>query len=200
MRFGLRLGLRLGLFGGSFNPPHRAHRALAAAAVQQLQLDELVVMPAGQPWQKQGQPLAAGVHRLAMLGLQLQGLERVRVSSWEIDRPEASVSADTLVALQAQQPGQWFLVIGQDQYARLSTWRRVDALLAACTLAVVQRGEQPIQADPALPPHRRETLLMPPDVISASGVRAAVAAGADISPMVGNDVARYIAQHSLYGA
>ena len=192
--------MRFGLFGGSFNPPHRAHRALAIAAVQQLRLNELVVMPAGQPWQKQGQPMAAGEHRLAMLSLQLQGLAHVRVSSWEVDRPEASVSADTLAALQVQQPGQWFLVIGQDQYARLSTWRHLQALLANCTLAVVQRGAQPIRADPALPLHRCETLQMPPDTISASGVRAAIAAGADISPMVGDDVARYIAQHTLYGA
>jgi adenosylcobinamide-GDP ribazoletransferase len=106
--------------------------------------------------------------------------------------------ADTLDALQASQPGEWFLVIGQDQYAHLSSWRRVDALLAACTLAVVGRGDAAVAPDPALPPHRAVHLHLPADAVSASGVRAAVAQGADISPLVGNEVARYIAQHSLY--
>lgn len=191
---------RYGLFGGSFNPAHRAHRALAQAAVAQLGLDELVVMPAGQPWQKAGQPMAEGRHRLAMLRLQMEGLSGVSVSSWELDRPEPSVSADTLATLQTAQQGAWFLVIGQDQYARLSTWRRVDALLAACTLAVVARGGEAIAPDPALPPHRAQALAMPADAISASGVRAAILQGADISPLVGNEVARYIAQHTLYAA
>ncbi len=191
---------RYGLFGGSFNPPHRAHRALAQAAVAQLALHTLVLMPAGQPWQKAGQPMAEGAHRLAMLRLQVQGLAGVEVSSWELDRPEPSVSADTLAALQAVRPGEWFLVIGQDQYDRLSTWRRVDALLAACTLAVVARGGVPPRPDPALPPHRAHVLSLPPDPVSASGVRAAIQQGADISPLVGNEVARYIAQHTLYAA
>lgn len=189
---------RLGLFGGSFNPPHRAHRALAQAAVAQLSLDGLVVMPAGQPWQKAGQAMAAAPHRLAMTRLQMAGLDRVSVSSWELDRPAPSVSADTLDALRAETPGEWFLVIGQDQYAHLSSWRRLDALLAACTLAVVARGAAAVAPDPALPPHRAVHLHLPADAVSASGVRAAVAQGADISPLVGNEVARYIAQHSLY--
>ncbi len=195
-----RQAARFGLYGGSFNPPHRAHRALAQAAVDQLGLDELVVMPAGRPWQKAEQPLADGEHRLAMLRCQTAGLARVRVSSWELDRPEPSVSADTLAALQAAQPGDWYLVIGQDQYSRLSTWRRLDALLAACTLAVVARGGEAMAPDPALPPHRAVPLHMPPDAVSASGVRAAIARGDDISPLVGNEVARYIAQHTLYAA
>ena len=191
---------RFGLYGGSFNPPHRAHRALAQAAVDQLGLDELVLMPAGQPWQKAGQALADGAHRLAMLRLAMSGLAGIGISSWELDRAEPSVSADTLAALQVQRPGDWFLVIGQDQYARLSTWRRLDALLAACTLAVVARGGEAIAPDPALPPHRAVALAMPPDAVSASGVRAAIAQGDDISPLVGNEVARYIAQHTLYAA
>jgi nicotinate-nucleotide adenylyltransferase len=190
---------RYGLFGGSFNPPHRAHRALAQAALSELRLDELVVMPAGQPWQKTDQPLASAVDRLAMLRMQMAGLDRVRISSWELDRSEPSVSADTMAALQAEQPGTWFLVIGQDQYARLSTWRRLEGLLATCTLAVVARGGA-VTPDPALPPHRVVTLQMPPDAVSASGVRASIAQGRDISLLVGNEVARYIAQHTLYAA
>lgn len=193
--------MRIGLFGGSFNPPHRAHRALAALAVQQLALDELLVMPAGQPWQKAGSALAPAAHRLAMTRLALQGLERVQVSDWEIQQPEPSTSIATLEHLQTEQPGaDWFLVIGQDQYAQFSSWKRWPELLARCTLAVAARAGEAVRADPALPPHRCIPLALPADRISATALRADCARGADISPMVGPEVAGYIAQHHLYGA
>lgn len=191
--------MRKALFGGSFNPPHRAHRALAQLALDALQLDELIAVPAGQPWQKPQTQLAVGEHRLAMLALQLQGLPRCRVSGTEIQRQGPSYSIDTLSSL--RQPGEsWFLLIGQDQYARLSSWHRVDDLLQACTLAVAARGGEPVAADPALPPHRCIRLDLPADRVSASQVRAALARGDDVTALVGAEVAGYIATHNLYRA
>jgi len=190
---------RIGLFGGSFNPPHRAHRALAELAIQALELDELVVMPAGQPWQKVGLQLAAGRHRAAMLALQMAGMDKVVISTLELDRDGPSYSIDSLNAL--RQPEQdWFLVIGQDQYARLSSWRRVEELLAACTLAVAARAHQQVQADPALPPHRRVVLHLPADAVSSSQVRALLARDEDITELVGPEVAGYIAETYIYRA
>lgn len=190
---------RIGLFGGSFNPPHRAHRALAELAIEALELDELVVMPAGQPWQKVGLQLAAGRHRAAMLALQMAGMDKVVISTLELDRDGPSYSIDSLNAL--RQPEQdWFLVIGQDQYARLSTWRRVEELLAACTLAVAARAHQRVQADPALPPHRSVGLNLPADAVSSSQVRALLARDEDITELVGPEVAGYIAETYIYRA
>jgi nicotinate-nucleotide adenylyltransferase len=190
---------RIGLFGGSFNPPHRAHRALAALTIEALSLDELVLMPAGQPWQKSGTALVSGEHRVAMLALQMQDLPKLRISRLEIEREGPSYSIDTLLAL--RQPGQdWFLVIGQDQYARLSSWHRVHELLAACTLAVAARGDQAVWADPALPSHRCIRLDLPADAVSASQVRALLARDEDVTKLVGYEVARYIAETSLYRA
>ncbi len=189
--------IRKALFGGSFNPPHRAHRALVEAALDQLRLDELVAMPAGRPWQKAAAELAPAEQREAMLRLQLAGLPRCTVSRWEIERDGPSYSVDTLAAL--RQPGEhWFLVIGQDQYARLSSWHRVDELLQACELAVAARAGDAVVADPQLPPHRRQILELPADPVSASQVRAAVARGIEITPLVGAQVAGYIADHHLY--
>jgi nicotinate-nucleotide adenylyltransferase len=190
---------RRGLFGGSFNPPHRAHRALAELAIQALQLDELVLMPAGQPWQKAGTQLAPAQHRLAMLALQMTGVDKVRISNLEIERDGPSYSLDSIEALREPQQD-WFLVIGQDQYARLSTWHRVEDLLAACTLAVAARGDQAVRADPLLPPHRCVRLDLPADAVSASQVRALLARDEDVTKLVGPEVAGYIAQTYLYRA
>jgi len=193
--------MKIGLFGGSFNPPHRAHRALAQLAVEQLALDDLIVMPAGQPWQKAGTALAPAEHRLAMARLLLQGLPGVRVSAWETEQAEASTSIATLAHLQAVHPeAEWFLVIGQDQYEKFSSWKHWPELLQRCTLAVAGRAGQPPRPDPALPPHRSVLLALPADRISATALRADCARGADISPMVGPEVAGYIAHHHLYGA
>ncbi len=189
--------IRKALFGGSFNPPHRAHRALAEAALDQLQLDELIAMPAGQPWQKAVGDLAPAEHREAMLRLQLAGLSRCTVSGWEIAQGGPSYSVDTLAAL--QRPGEhWFLVIGQDQYARLSSWHRVAELLQRCTLAVAARAGEAVAADPALPPHACQRLDLPADTVSASQVREQIARGIEITPLVGAQVAGYIADHHLY--
>ncbi|MBH9554046.1 nicotinate (nicotinamide) nucleotide adenylyltransferase [Inhella gelatinilytica] len=194
--------MQLGLFGGSFNPPHRAHWALAQAALAQLQLDRLIVMPAGQPWQKAGQgDLAPAAHRLAMTQLAFAGMDRVEVSALEIERDEPSATATTLARLRVGYPqAHWTLVIGQDQYARLSTWRQVDALLASCRLAVAARAGQSVQADPALPPHAVTAIEFAEDPVSASEIRRRLSRGEDITPLVGPHVAGYIAQHHLYGA
>lgn len=189
--------IRKALFGGSFNPPHRAHRALAEAALDQLQLDELIAMPAGRPWQKASAELAPAEHREAMLRLQLAGLPRCTVSRWEIEQRGASYSVDTLAAL--QRPGeQWFLVIGQDQYAHLASWHRVAELLQRCTLAVAARAGDAVAADPLLPPHRCQRLDLPADTVSASQVRERLTRGDDVTPLVGAQVAGYIADHHLY--
>lgn len=192
---------RIGLFGGSFNPPHRAHRALAELSLRELKLDRLLVVPAGRPWQKAASELAGGAHRLAMTRLALQGLAGIEVSPIEIERDEPSTSIATLTRLQAARPGaEWFLVIGQDQYARMSGWKSVPDLLARCTLAVTARAGQAVQADPALPPHRMQLLHLPADAVNATEIRTALSRGADVTPMVGPEVAGYIAQHHLYGA
>jgi nicotinate-nucleotide adenylyltransferase len=172
---------------------------LAELAIEALELDELVVMPAGQPWQKVGLQLAAGRHRAAMLALQMAGMDKVVISTLELDRDGPSYSIDSLNAL--RQPEQdWFLVIGQDQYARLSSWRLVEELLAACTLAVAARAHQRVQADPALPPHRSVVLHLPADAVSSSQVRALLARDEDITELVGPEVAGYIAETYIYRA
>jgi nicotinate-nucleotide adenylyltransferase len=143
---------RVGMFGGSFNPPHRAHRALARLACDVLALDELRWLPAGQPWQKPAGDLAPPEHRLAMVQALVQGEPRFVVDNRELCRQGPSYTLDTVRELSAEQPGtEWVLVIGQDQYARLASWHGWRELLASVTLAVAAREGQAVQAPPPWP-------------------------------------------------
>ncbi|MFZ5542311.1 MAG: nicotinate-nucleotide adenylyltransferase [Pseudomonadota bacterium] len=192
---------RLGLFGGSFDPPHNAHLALARQARDQLQLDTLKLVPAGDPWQKADRRMTPGAQRAEMLRLAVAGEPRMQVEECELHRRGPSYTVDTVRELQAREPGAtWFLVIGQDQYARLHTWHEWQALLGLVTLAVAGRaGEAPLpSAEVAALPHRMLPLALPPSPLSASDVRARAARGESIETMVPPAVAGYIAQTHLY--
>ena len=189
---------RIGLFGGSFDPVHRAHLALASAALHELQLDEVHWVPAGQPWQK-SRTLTDATHREAMLRLALAGEPRFVLDRIEIERPGPSYTIDTLKALQAAHPDtQWFLLIGQDQYAGLHTWHGWTQLLSRVVLAVANRpGDlRAIHPDVMRQPHR--VVPLPMLDISATEVRARAATGQDLTPLVPPEVARYIESHGLY--
>lgn len=184
-------GVDIGLFGGSFNPPHLGHLALARAARAQLGLAELRWLPAGQPWQKAGTPLAPADDRAAMVAALIAGEPGMVLDDIELRRAGPSYTIDTVEALAAAQPAaRWWLILGQDQHARLPTWHRAPELLARVHLAVAARD--------GVAPLGETALAMPRTDISATAVRAAVARGVDITPLVGAAVARYIEEHHLY--
>jgi nicotinate-nucleotide adenylyltransferase len=189
---------RIGLFGGSFDPVHHAHLALARQAQDQLQLDELRWVPVGQAWQK-ARVLTPAAQREAMLRLAIEGEARFVLERCELQRAGPSYTLDTLRELQAATPGSdWFLLIGQDQYRNLHTWHGVDELLQRVTLAVAQRSDEPAEADARVRAAPRVALALPPMEISATDIRQRVAAGSDISSLVPPAVALYIYQHGLY--
>lgn len=189
---------RIGLFGGSFDPPHRAHVALAASALAQLALAEVRWIPAGQPWQKT-RTVTPAPHREAMVRLAIDGEPRFVVDRIELDRAGPSYTLDTVRALQAREPGaEWVLLIGADQYAGLHTWQDWRELLARVTLAVANRpGLHPApHAEVLRHPHRVVPLAMLD--ISSTEIRARVARGLPIDDLVPPAVARYIDLHALY--
>ena len=193
---------RIGVYGGSFDPPHLAHLAMACVARDALALDELRLMPAGQPWQKPGLR-ADAAQREAMLHL-LVGRERgLVVDGRELHRSGASYTVDTLRELAAEAPGaELFLVMGADQFARLHTWHEAAELPRLATLAVAAREGQAVQPPagwPGPPPAWIE-LPLPRIDISATEVRRQAAAGERLAPLVGKAVAGYIDQYQLYRA
>ena len=189
---------RVGVFGGSFDPVHSAHMALAEAALAELRLDEVRWIPAGQPWQKT-RTMTAAEHRVAMVQAAIAHEPRFTLDRSEVERSGASFTLDTVRALAAAQPGtQWFLLIGQDQYAGLHTWRDWQTLLGLVVLAVANRPGDTRRPDSDVQrfPHRMVPLPMLD--ISSTDIRRRVGAGADISPLVPPAVARYIETHGLY--
>ncbi len=190
--------MNVGIFGGSFDPVHNAHVALARQALDELGLDELIWLPAGQPWQKR-RVLAPAAHREAMVRLAIEGEPRFTLSRLEIERDGPSYTVDTVRALNDQRPGvDWHLVIGQDQYAGFHTWQGWQALLGLVTLAVAQRADAPPGADPQVLRVPHEAVALPMMDISSTDIRARLASGLGIADLVPAPVARYIARHHLY--
>jgi len=195
---------RLGVFGGAFDPPHVAHVALARAALDQLQLDELLVFPTGQAWHK-ARDLTAPAHRLALAEIAFGSLPRTRVDNRELLRQGPTYTVDTLRELRAEYPqAQLFLLMGEDQAIALTRWREWEAILAMSTLAIAARGAaagggHDATPGPVLPERARWQLLrLPAMPDSATAVRAEVAQGRDIGHLVPPGVASYIDRHHLY--
>jgi nicotinate-nucleotide adenylyltransferase len=193
---------RLGVFGGAFDPPHVAHVALAEAAVEQLQLDELLIFPTGQAWHKV-QTLSAPEHRLAMARIAFGELPRTLIDERELRRPGPTYTIDTLRELKAEQPqAQLFLVMGEDQAVSLTRWREWQAILGMVAICMAGRpltAQQPGSAQPTWPEQADLRLLRLPSMPeSATQVRERVAAGDGIDHLVPPGVARYIDEHSLY--
>jgi nicotinate-nucleotide adenylyltransferase len=190
---------KVGLFGGSFDPVHNAHLALAHAALATLELDHLRWIPAGQPWQKSGIPMSPAAHREAMVRLAIAGEPRFLLDRIEIERPGPSYTLDTVHELRAKHPGtQWFLILGHDQYAGLHTWGGWRELLGLVTLAVANRPGSQDHVNPEVRAFPTEVVPLPMLDVSATVVRQAVASGADIAKLVPAQVASYIEIHGLY--
>jgi nicotinate-nucleotide adenylyltransferase len=190
---------RLAMFGGAFDPPHRAHLALAQAAVQQLQLDRVQVFPTGDAWHKQ-RTLSPAEHRLAMARLAFAPLPQAVIDDRELRRTGPTYSVDTLRELKAEHPGATlYLLMGEDQAAGFTRWHAWEEVARLAVLAVAQRGESAgLAALQALPGVRVEPLLLPRMPDSATEIRARLTAGQDITQLVDPAVASYIARHNLY--
>ena len=202
---------RVGMFGGAFDPPHLAHRALAEAALDQLGLDALHIMPTGQAWHK-ARSLTPAEHRVAMCQLAFGDLPRTLIDRRETIRQGPSYTADTLTELAREYPGATlYLVLGADQLLAFKSWVHWPEVLARAQLAVANRALH-IGADAALDQREKMdlsavdlpfvTLSMPLNNISASAVRSRVdqpaTQSAAIARLVPAGVASYISDHSLY--
>lgn len=193
---------RIGMFGGSFDPPHAAHVALAQTALAELQLDELRIIPTGQAWHKV-RVLTAAQHRLAMAQLAFAPLPHVVVDPRETLRAGPSYTVDTLRELQLQNPeAELFLILGEDQARALSTWHEWQEILRLAIICVAERedltGASPQFIAQKSHESRFRRLQMPAMPVSATDIRARIATHQCVVPLVFEPVARYIDDHHLY--
>ena len=193
---------RIGIFGGSFDPPHCAHVALVQAAINQLRLDTLFVIPTGQAWHK-SRSLTPAHHRLAMSQLAFAGESNVNLDDREILRSGPSYTIDTLLSIQAEYPNaQLFLIIGYDQALALKTWHRWQEIVDLAIICIACRPETLAnKADISdsfayIPAYRHlEFALMP---VSSTQIRQEIALKHPVNALVSDAVLRYIDQHHLY--
>jgi len=200
--------VKLGILGGTFDPIHMAHRAIAEEAMARLKLDEVVFIPAGEPWMKAGSIMASRLHRTNMVRVATEKNPAFWVSDLEIARSGPSFTVDTLERLRDAYGRcvDMFFIVGMDAYSGFNRWKKPDRILELANLAVVSRSDSCYRQK--LPSVTRTTkneggivVLTGIDLpISSSDIRRRVAAGLPIRDLVCDEVADYIFKHGLYKA
>jgi nicotinate-nucleotide adenylyltransferase len=199
----------LGVLGGTFDPIHLAHLALAQEAAESLGLERVMFVPAGCPPHKPGVSITAGTDRLAMVQLAIAGNDRFEASSIELDREGPSYTVDTLEALEASRnaggvAGEVTLILSADAFLGLMSWHDPRQVLELARLAVAPRDGYP-EAGPEflranLPDLADRAIFLdgPRIRLSASTLRERAAAGRSLRYLVPDAVAAYIGDHGLY--
>jgi nicotinate-nucleotide adenylyltransferase len=188
--------LRLAIFGGTFDPIHKAHQAVAAAAASQFRLDRVLFVPAARPPHKSGVTYAPYEHRVRMAELACAGFPGFEVSRLE-GHPGRSYSIHTINQVRASlAPGdEVFFLIGADAFAEIGTWHRWREVVHSVRFIVVSRPGHPYTIPDGAQVERLETVDLP---ISSSDIRSALAAGQ--RPVeIPDSVFEYIVQSGLYG-
>lgn len=198
---------RVGIMGGTFDPIHHAHIALAECAKAQLSLDEVWFMPAGDPYLKHSRKVSPVADRAAMTALAIEGHPGFRLSRLEMERSGETYTSETLTILHAQYPDvHFYFIVGSDSLYQLERWHAPETILRLATLVAAEREyadrprsfgaqvrylEECYGADVAVLPFEEMD-------ISSTEIRARAARGEDITALVPAAVAAYIEAHQLY--
>ena len=199
----------VGVFGGTFDPIHLAHLAVAEEAAETLGLERVLFIPAGIPPHKPGRVITAPDHRLAMVELAIAGNDRFAVDRVELEREGPSYTVDTLEALHGARTGdrpspELTLILSADAFLDLMTWRQPRRILELARVAVAPRDGYPAAGPAFLREHLpdladRATFLDGPRLrLSASVLRERASAGRSLRYLVPDAVAAYIGDHGLY--
>ncbi len=197
---------RLGIMGGTFDPVHNGHIAIARAAADAFGLDKVVLMPAGHPALKSPEQVSHTTDRLAMTALAAEADARFSVSSMEVDRPGPTYTVDTLEAVAAAEgPGGWIgFIVGTDALVELPLWKDAVRVAKMCTFLVAERpglsledALRRVSADGLAVRSRLIEMETRPE--SSTEIRRRVREGGAWRGSVPAPVAAYIDSHGLYG-
>ncbi len=194
---------RIGLFGGTFDPPHNGHLVAAVTARHQLGIAEVLMVVAGDPWQKAAAVDAPASDRMEMMRLACEGIEGLVPCDVEVRRSGPTYTIDTVNNLRSAQPNvsEVVLILGADAVAKLDSWHRADELAAMVSIAAMPRWDSNGERIAVAAPSARwdvTELRMPRLDIESTAVRSACAAGAPIDGLVPPAVVRYVRDHRLY--
>lgn len=188
---------RVGVLGGTFDPPHLGHLVAADQVLHALSLDEVILVPANEPWQKLGsRQITPAEKRLAMTVAAVGDVDGLSVSGIEVEIGGPSYTSVTLDALADQHPdAEWMVIVGADAAAGLNTWHDTERLRTQATIVVVNRPGADFQ-----PPSgwRWELVEIPSIGISGTGLRRRVAQGHSIQFLTPCAVIEHIREWGLY--
>ncbi len=198
--------MNIGVLGGTFDPIHIGHLIAAEEARVRLDLDEVLFMPAGQPWLKNERHILPVSHRVEMVHLAIAGNKYFKISTLETERPGDSYTVDTIEELQRiyGTAANIFFIVGQDSLQLFPNWKNPVRLLQLCQLVVMDRPETPSPDIAALEQvvpgvtRRLIQLHMPWIGISSTDIRERIARGRSIRYLVPLPVEEYIMVHGLY--
>ncbi len=189
---------RLGVMGGTFDPIHHGHLVAASEVAAQFQLDEVVFVPTGQPWQKTEADVSRAEDRYLMTVIATAENPQFSVSRIDIDRGGPTYTTDTLRELRHLNPDtDLFFITGADALGQILTWRYTDELFSLSHFIGVTRPGHTL-TDPGLPAGGVTLVEVPALAISSTDCRARVAAGDPVWYLVPDGVVRYIAKRNLY--
>jgi nicotinate-nucleotide adenylyltransferase len=184
--------------GGTFDPVHHGHLVAASEVQALLNLDEVVFVPTGQPWQKDGTAVSPAEHRYLMTVIATASNPRFTVSRVDIDRDGPTYTIDTLRDLREQRPdAELFFITGADALAQILTWKDVDELWSLAHFVGVTRPGH-VLSDKGLPTDKITLTEVPAMAISSTDCRERVGRGEPVWYLVPDGVVQYIGKHRLY--
>lgn len=187
---------RLGVMGGTFDPIHNGHLVAASEVASELELDQVVFVPTGDPWQKQN--VTGSEHRYLMSVIATAANPRFLVSRVDIDRDKPTYTVDTLTDLKSEYPdAELFFITGSDAIKQILAWREVEKLWDLAHFVAVSRPGHTLEI-PDVPAGTITSVEVPALAISSTDCRQRVANGEPIWYLVPDGVVQYIGKHKLY--
>ncbi|MBO0824404.1 MAG: nicotinate-nucleotide adenylyltransferase [Actinobacteria bacterium] len=192
-------GKRLGVMGGTFDPIHHGHLVAASEVGHFLDLDEVIFVPTGQPWQKNGRKVSPAEDRYLMTVIATASNPRFSVSRVDIDRAGETYTIDTLRDLREQRgpDAELFFITGADALAKMISWRDTDELFSLAHFVGCTRPGHRLSVEQV--PAERVTLIeIPALAISSTECRERVRSGQPIWYLVPDGIVQYISKRHLY--
>ena len=196
--------MKIGVLGGTFDPPHNGHLALARAAIEELTLDEVLFVPTSRNPLRSGPRATSARHRLAMVQAMIADEPKMAACDIEVIRGGLSYAVETMTELTVAQPGDYWFLVGADAVCHFDEWKQPQRLLRLCRLGVVVRPpiDEPtlFRRVPTDFHDRIDMIPMSPLKLSATDVRDRISAGLPTGRYLPDSVYAYIKHHHLYNA